>query len=121
MAQDIFGEKLVQRREVEKLKDSPAQLCEWAAQITSTLRASLVKPRATAIVCDRLLLKPLHMNDHKQSAVWAATKVRIAIILGGSLVLGLAPAGFAQTIWQAQSGDWFQPVNWSDGVPTRAC
>lgn len=60
------------------------------------------------------------MNNHKQSAGWAATKARAAIFLSGCLLLGLAPTGFTQTIWQAESGDWFQPVNWSDGVPTSS-
>jgi T5SS/PEP-CTERM-associated repeat protein len=57
------------------------------------------------------------MNNHKQSAGCAATRARAAIFLSGCLLLGLAPTGFTQTIWQAESGDWFQPVNWSDGVP----
>ncbi len=60
------------------------------------------------------------MNDHKQPAGWAAAKRRAVIFFGGCLLLGLAPAGFTQTIWQAQAGDWFQPVNWSDGVPDSA-
>jgi T5SS/PEP-CTERM-associated repeat protein len=58
------------------------------------------------------------MNNHKQSAGWTATKASAAIFLSGCLLLGLAPAGFTQTIWKAQTADWFQPVNWSDGVPT---
>ena len=60
------------------------------------------------------------MNNQKQSTGRAATKARAAIFLSGCLLLGLAPTGFTQTIWQAESGDWFQPVNWSDGVPTSS-
>jgi T5SS/PEP-CTERM-associated repeat protein len=60
------------------------------------------------------------MNNQKQSTGWAATKARATIFLSGCLLLGLAPTGFTQTIWQTQTGDWFQPVNWSDGVPTSS-
>ncbi len=60
------------------------------------------------------------MNYQERFASWARTKERAAIFLSGCLLAGLAPAGFTQTLWQAASGDWFQPVNWSDGVPDSA-
>ncbi|HEY2800266.1 MAG TPA: hypothetical protein VGI85_06710 [Chthoniobacterales bacterium] len=40
----------------------------------------------------------------------------LAVIFWG-LLLSLAPVAFAQTIWTAQSGDWFQPASWSNGIP----
>src|SRR6476620_9907803 len=73
--------------------------------------------------CDRIrstVSKSLHMNNQKQSTGWVARTAGGAIFLSGCLLLGLAPAGFTQTIWTGQSGDWFQPVNWSDGVPTSS-
>jgi len=60
------------------------------------------------------------MNNQKQSTGWVARTAGGAIFLSGCLLLGLAPAGLTQTIWTGQSGDWFQPVNWSDGVPTSS-
>ncbi|MEO8044999.1 MAG: hypothetical protein ABI674_08840, partial [Spartobacteria bacterium] len=60
------------------------------------------------------------MNDHERPAGWAAARTRTVIFLSGCLLLGLTPTGFTQTLWQASSGDWFQPVNWSDGVPDSA-
>jgi T5SS/PEP-CTERM-associated repeat protein len=40
--------------------------------------------------------------------------------LCGSLFLALASGAFGQTLWEAGTGDWFQPTNWTDGVPTLA-
>jgi T5SS/PEP-CTERM-associated repeat protein len=89
-----------------------------AARKVSTFAQVDVLPRTEAFLIDRSM-SSLRMNRRHQSARSAAKKAG-AIYLSGSLLLVLAPAGFSQTLWQAQSGNWFQPTNWSDGIPTSS-
>ena len=41
-------------------------------------------------------------------------------LVKGLLFFALTRVAGAQTIWNTQSGDWFQTANWSDGVPDSA-
>ncbi len=41
-------------------------------------------------------------------------------LLNGLLFFALSRVASAQTIWNTQSGDWFQTTNWSAGVPDSA-
>ncbi len=47
-------------------------------------------------------------------------KSRAVFLLHGLLFVALTSLAPAQTIWNTQSGDWFQTANWSDGVPDSA-
>ena len=47
-------------------------------------------------------------------------KSRSLLFFNAFLFVALARITSAQTIWNAQTGDWFQPANWSDGVPDSA-
>jgi T5SS/PEP-CTERM-associated repeat protein len=47
-------------------------------------------------------------------------RIKSRVVILGLLFFALTRVAFAQTIWNTQSGDWFQTANWSDGVPDSA-
>ena len=46
-------------------------------------------------------------------------KSRVVFLANGLLFFALTRVAGAQTIWNTQSGDWFQTANWSDASQTR--